>query len=101
MTEAVSAAAEGVRWDLSDLFAGPDDPRWTAELDGALADAAAFEARYRGTINVPGGPDAEHLRGALRAYEAVHTHSALAQSFARLLYASDASSTVHRELVAK
>jgi oligoendopeptidase F len=95
------AGAQGVRWDLSDLFAGPDDPRWAAELDGALADAAAFERRYRGTIDVPGGPSPEHLREALVAYEAVHTRSALAQSFARLLYAADSSSTAHREMVAR
>jgi oligoendopeptidase F len=95
------AGAQGVRWDLSDLFAGPDDPRWTSELDGALADAAAFERRYRGTIDVAGGPPAEHLGAALVAYEAIHSRSALAQSFARLLYAADSSSTVHREMVAR
>jgi oligoendopeptidase F len=101
MPDVDATGAQGVRWDLSDLFAGPDDPCWGGELEGALADAAAFEGRYRGTINVPGGPPPEHLREALVAYEAVHTRSALAQSFARLLYAADASSAVHRELVAR
>src|SRR3989442_9453985 len=99
MSDRDATGAEVVRWDLSDLFVGPDDPRWTAELEGALADAAAFEVRYRGSINVSGGPRPEQLREALVAYEAIHTRSALAQSFARLLYASDASSAVHRELV--
>src|SRR5207248_7851130 len=92
VTETATAGAQGVRWNLADLFAGADDPRWTAELEGALADAKAFEARYRGTVNVAGGPAADHLRGALEAFEAIHTRSALAQSFARLLYAADASS---------
>jgi oligoendopeptidase F len=101
MTVIDATGAQGVRWDLSDLFAGPDDPAWAGELEGALADAAAFESRYRGTIDVPGGPPPEHLREALVAYEAVHTRSALAQSFARLLYAADSSSPVHRELVAR
>jgi oligoendopeptidase F len=101
VTETATAGAQGVRWDLADLFASADDPRWTTELEGALADAAAFEARYRGTINVPGGPAADHLREALLAFEAIHTRSALAQSFARLLYAGDASSAVYRELIAK
>src|SRR5205823_10679211 len=101
MPDGDPTGAQGVRWDLSDLFAGPDDPRWRSELEGALAAAAAFESRYRGTSNVPSGPPPEHLRAALIAYEAVHTRSALAQSFARLLYAADASSAVHRELVAR
>ena len=67
----------------------------------ALADAAAFDGRYRGSINVAGGPLPEHLREALVAYEAIQTRSALVQVFARLLYASDASSAVHRELIAR
>jgi oligoendopeptidase F len=101
MTEGVATGAPGVRWDLGDLFARADDPRWASELEGALADAAAFAERYRGTIAVAGGPPAEHLREALVAYEAIHTRSALAQSYARLLYAADSSSAVHRELVAR
>ena len=42
--------AAGVRWDLSDLYAGPDDPRIDADLDRALEQARAFEKRRRGGV---------------------------------------------------
>ena len=37
-------------WDLSDLYAGPDDPRLAADLDRAEADAKAFETRLAGRL---------------------------------------------------
>src|SRR5215470_7112393 len=43
--------AAGVRWDLSDLYAGPDDPRIDADLDRARARAREFAARWRGKID--------------------------------------------------
>ena len=42
--------AAGVRWDLSDLFDGPDDPELEASLDRSLESALAFAARYRGKL---------------------------------------------------
>ena len=100
MTETVAARpAEGVRWDLSDLFAGAGDPAWGAELEALLGEAAAFADRYRGTINVAGGPSAEHLLGALRAYEAIYDRASRAGAFSRLLHAADSADTAIRELV--
>ena len=84
MTELATASARGVRWDLSDLFAGPGDPAWGAALERSLAEAASFERRYRGTIAVPRGPTAGHLAGALRELETLHDGSSRAQVFARL-----------------
>lgn len=101
MTETAAAGATGVRWDLSDLYAGPDDPAWQRTLDDCLADAAAFQDRYRGTIAVPGGPAAEHLLAAIRAYEEILDQSSRAQAFARLLFSADTASPVNRELVAR
>src|SRR5262245_58922619 len=107
MTEtATQWLAEGVRWDLSDLFAGPSDPAWGRELEAVLADAAAFADRYRGTISPPrdlegaaGGPAPDHLIEALRAYESIYDRATRAGAFARLLYAADSSSAETRELV--
>jgi oligoendopeptidase F len=101
MTElaAKPAAAEGVRWDLSDLYASPSDPTWQSDLEQLLKDAAAFAERYRGTVNVPGGPAAEHLRQALETFEDIHERSSRAGAYARLLYAADTVSPEIRELV--
>ena len=42
--------AESVRWDLTDLFASPTDPRLEAALASALERAKSFEASYRGQV---------------------------------------------------
>src|SRR5688500_17020453 len=94
-----AAAAEGIRWDLSDLYASPSDPTWTKDLDQLLRDAAAFAERYRGTIAVPGGPAAEHMLEALKAFEDIHERASRAGAFSRLLYAADTVSPEIRELV--
>ncbi|HEY3078381.1 MAG TPA: M3 family oligoendopeptidase [Chloroflexota bacterium] len=111
MTEtAIKRPAEGVRWDLSDLFAGPSDPAWGEELAALLAAAAAFADQYRGTINpgraprpegtrVAGGPAPEHFLEALRAYESIYDRASRAGAFARLLYAADSADAGIRELV--
>ena len=60
--------AEEVLWDLSDLYAGVDDPQ--IEQDIARADALAddFAATYRGKV---AALDAEGLHAAVSAYEAI------------------------------
>jgi oligoendopeptidase F len=42
--------AEGVRWDLSELFESPTDPQLEAALARSLERAIAFEARYKGRV---------------------------------------------------
>src|SRR5689334_4452534 len=45
-----STGAENVRWDLSDLFASPDDPEIEAWLAHDLERARSFEKKYRGRV---------------------------------------------------
>ena len=45
-----TTGAEKVRWDLSDLFASPDDPRIEEALARELERAKAFEDRYKGKV---------------------------------------------------
>ncbi len=45
-----STGAEKVRWNLSDLFASPDDPRLEATLARELERAKEFETKYRGKV---------------------------------------------------
>ena len=52
---APASSAQGVAWDLADLYAGPDDPAIAADQQAALAAAEAFAAAYRGRV---GGLDA-------------------------------------------
>jgi oligoendopeptidase F len=95
---APTSSAEGVAWDLSDLYASPDDPAIAAALDALDAEAARFASAYRGTIGVEGGPDAEHLRQALEEYERLQDKSARPAVYASLVFNADTSQSAHRDL---
>ncbi len=97
MTQTIKNAA-GVAWDLSDLFAGVDDPAINATLDQCSADADALAATYRGTINVASGPPAEHLRAGLAQLETLYDQLSAPLSYASLLFAADTSQPAHRNL---
>lgn len=92
-------SANGVTWDLTDLYAGCHDQRITQDLAAAQVTADAFAARYRGTVNVPGGPSAEHLLAAIREMEPLYDQIGKVSSFAHLLFAADTATSDHRDLV--
>jgi oligoendopeptidase F len=85
---ATVTGAESVEWELSDLYEGPDDPRWQSDLDVALADATAFRERYHGNV---AKLDAAELAAAVAELERIRSVVARAAIFARLRYAADAS----------
>jgi oligoendopeptidase F len=93
-----TTSASGIAWDLSDLYSSPDDPRITADMDQADAEAEAFATTYRNTINVAGGPDPEHMRGALERLEALHDNASRVAVYAALIFAADTSQPAHRNL---
>jgi oligoendopeptidase F len=88
--------AAGVRWDLSHLFDGPDDPRIEQALDRSLEAAGALAAEYRGRV---AELSAAELAAALDAYEGGQEHSARAGAYAQLLFASDTASPRHGALL--
>ncbi|MEF8793003.1 MAG: M3 family oligoendopeptidase [Thiohalorhabdus sp.] len=85
MTEATGA--EDVRWDLSDLYAGADDPGLWADLDAAEAEADRFRAAYHDRI---ADLDAGALNQAVARLEALEQQLARAGSFIHLLHATHA-----------
>lgn len=101
MTSATTSAV-GIRWDLQRYFyAAADDPALMRDMDAAATAAEQFAATYRGTINVPGGPSAEHLAAALQQLEAIYEQGGRAQVYAHLLFAGDTSKSAHRDLLQK
>jgi len=88
--------AAGVRWDLGDLYAGPDDPRIDADLDASLAGARRFAERWRGRLASQG---AAALAGAVDELEAIEAPVARAGSYAGLLFAADTSAPRHGALL--
>jgi oligoendopeptidase F len=51
VAQAIKATgAEGIRWDLRDLYSSPNDPKIEATLAHSLERAKAFEAKYKGRV---------------------------------------------------
>ena len=88
--------AKGVTWDLSDLYAGPDDPRIERDLEEALAAAQAFAARHRGRVAELG---AAGLAAALEELERFEEPAHRAASYAQLLFAGDTAAPRHGALL--
>jgi oligoendopeptidase F len=92
-------SAAGVAWDLSVLFASPDDPRIDESLKSLEAQADAFDKTYRGTIAVNGGPSAQHLLAGVQAMESMMDAAYRLSAYSRLLYAADTTKDAHRALM--
>src|SRR5581483_8778044 len=88
-------------WDLSDLFAGPDDPRIDQELNQAIKDSEAFGTKYRGTIDVPGGPSVAHLLQVLKEFEDILERVDKVASYSHLAFTADTSKPANRDLEQK
>jgi oligoendopeptidase F len=98
---APSSSADRVAWDLSDLYAGVDDPAIGRNLDTALKRAQAFESAYRGKIDVPGGPPADALLSAVRELEALSEQMDKPIIFASLVHAAKTDDPKHGALLAR
>ena len=74
-------------WDLSDLYAAPDSPEFTGDLDWARTEAKAFEDDYKGKLDSlarDGG-----LAGAIQRVEKLGDTTGKLGSFAFLRYAQN------------
>ncbi len=89
--------AEGIRWDLSELYAGPSDPLLAADAAAARQRAQQFAASFRGKIAV-GALDAAALRAALVEYEAIQELGQRPGFYASLLAAADSQDPVALDL---
>ncbi len=74
-------------WDLSDLYAAPDDPRLAADLDRAESDARAFEERFAGQL---AGATGDALAQAISDYEGLWERLGRVTSYAGLVFSGDA-----------
>jgi oligoendopeptidase F len=90
--------AEDVRWDLSDLYAGGDDPTIKQDMQRADAQAEKLAATYRGKVATL---DDESLYGAIAEYEAIAEIAYRVGSFAHLLWSTDTGNAQYGALVQK
>jgi oligoendopeptidase F len=95
-TTGAGGPAQGVRWDLSHLYDGPDDPRIDADLDAVRDGAEAFGVRYRGRL---GELSAAELAEAVDTLEALNEPATRAGVFSHLLFAGDTATARHGALM--
>ena len=96
-----TSSAEGVTWELKDLYAGVDDPRISADLEEAQRRAQAFESTYRGRIHTDSGPTADLLREALRELEDLSELMDRPLVYASLLHAARTDDPQHGALLSR
>jgi oligoendopeptidase F len=94
MATATAFAADGVRWDLSALFSGLQDPR----IDGVWAEcherADRFAEAYRGQVE-SAQLSPEELARAIREVESIDNEATKPVVFAHLVFAADTSRPEH------
>ena len=93
-----ATSAQGVVWDLADLYKSVDDPAIEGDLADALERAKVFDKKYRGRVNAAGGIRPQELFEALREYEAIYELADKALSYAMLLHAGDSINPKHGAL---
>jgi oligoendopeptidase F len=90
--------AEDVAWDLTDLYAGVDDPQLDADVAEADTAAAAFRDRYHGAVADLAAPA---LAEAVAEYERIESVLVRALTFAHLLFATNMADPTRGALVAR
>ncbi|MDQ2985991.1 MAG: M3 family oligoendopeptidase [Armatimonadota bacterium] len=79
-----------VRWDLSDLFSGTDDPRIDQSIEESAKRADAFAEDYRGKID-SADLTAATLKAAILELEDLVSHMSRPIQYANLMFAADTS----------
>ncbi len=74
------------RWDLSDLFSGPESPEFNECLVRVQEQSEQFKTAYKDRI---AGLDADGLLACIREYEAISNLVSRIMSYVRLRYSTD------------
>src|SRR5712692_6400063 len=90
-------SAEGIRWDLSDLFASHEDPRIEETLNECRTQAESFALRFRGKIS-RADLAATELLGALKELEEIEDALSRVASYSSLLYSADSLRPEYQDL---
>jgi len=88
LKDAKNHTAKGVKWDLSDLYSGPDDPEIQSSVEKCLKSASLFEKKYRNSVSCSKLSAAEFLK-ILKKLESISESAAKVYSYAQLLHASN------------
>jgi oligoendopeptidase F len=92
--------AQGIVWNLDDLYRTDRDPKIMTDLDAGINLAQAFNKTYHGRIAAEDST-AERLLEALRSYETFLETIYRPYAMASLLFAGDGRSDAYKALLAK
>lgn len=95
-----AAAQTPVRWDLSALFSGMDDPKIESAWSSLTAEAAEFDRNYRGKINSSDLSPSILLK-AIQDAEQLTTNASKPIAYASLLFAASTSDPAVGAFLAK
>jgi oligoendopeptidase F len=96
-----TSSADGVAWDLCDLYHGPDDPRLDEDMQESLRRAEAFESAYRGKIATLPPDQANLLLAAVRELEALFEQMDRPLVYAMLRHAGKTDDPARGALLAR
>jgi len=101
MTESKSRLkAAGIRWNLSGLYAGPDDKRIENDLETVLDQAEKFNQEFHGRIS-NGNLNAGELLGAIEKLEAINTNILRPEIYAFLAFSANTADPALKALVSR
>jgi len=95
------STAQGVSWDLHDLYQSADDPKLDADLESARQRASAFETAYRGKIATLAVNSGAVLARAVAELESLYEQMDRPSIYAHLLHAGKTDDPKHGALVAR
>ncbi len=81
-----TTGAENIKWDLSDLYASPDDPKMKKDKEGLLKEAEQFSERYKGRVS---SLSAEQFAIALQEYELLIQKAGKIGSYSHLVWSTN------------
>lgn len=97
MAQAIDATltgAEGITWNLSDLYLNLEDPQIEKDVKDAFSKAKSFEEKYRGKINSETMTPTFLLK-AVKELESISEQTGRLISYAYLMFATDTSNPKH------
>lgn len=94
MEQTKSKPAEGVRWDLSDLYKGIDDPKIVQDKSEIEKTTEDFIKKYKGKINSP-DLTSDFLLQSLLDFESIWEKSDIYASFASYLHSQNTNSPIN------
>ncbi|MFW6144479.1 MAG: oligoendopeptidase F, partial [Candidatus Natronoplasma sp.] len=83
-----STSADGVEWDLTDLYESHEDPELEEGMEELIQKAERFRKKYKGKIEEE-ELEPDELRVVIEEYEEIYELLGKIKSFASLYHAMD------------